>query len=179
MRVFIGIELDVDVKEYLYKVQNFIKPSMISGDLTNFNNYHLTTIYIGHVDDEEIDIIKDCMFLACDQLAPFDMKLNGIHSFNKGRHSILWVGVESGKEHLNKLYKAIVQELMEEGFELDYSRKYRPHITIGKKMVMGPQSTTEVFPYFYDSIKVKTLTLFHSHRVKDVLTYTPIYRIDL
>lgn len=179
MRVFIGIEFDHTVKEYLYKVQNFLKPSMIRGDLTHFNNFHLTTIYIGQVTDEEIDIIKDCMFLACDQLSPFDMKLNGIHSFNKGRTSILWVGIESGREYLNKIHSKVVTELMIEEFDLDYSKKYKPHITIGKKMVMGPQQTMEVMPSYYETIRVKSLTLFHSHRVNDVLTYTPIYRVDL
>lgn len=179
MRVFIGIEFTNEVKEYLYKVQNFLKPSIIKGELTNFNNFHLTTIYIGHVTEEEIDIIKDCMFLACDSLKPFDMKLNGLHSFNKGRNSIFWIGIDSGKDKVKKVYKNIVNELTSEEFDVDYSKKYRPHITIGKKMIVGLGSMTEVMPYYPDSIRVSAITLFHSHRVNDVLTYTPIYRVDL
>ena len=179
MRVFIGIEFDSKVKEYLYKVQNFLKPSMIKGEMTNFNNFHLTTKYIGHVTEEEIDILKDCIFAASDSIKPFEMKLNGLHSFNKGRNSIFWVGIESGKDSLSKLYKAIESQLIAEEFDLDYDKKYRPHITIGKKMVMNNGSSMEVMPHYYESIYVSSITLFHSHRVNNVLTYTPIYRCDL
>lgn len=179
MRVFIGIELENDVKEYLYKVQNHIKPSMIKGELTNFNNFHLTTKYIGHVTDEEVEILKDCIFTASDQVEPFDMTLNGLHSFNKGRSNILWIGIESGKKELNKIYKAVENELISEEFDLDYNKKYKPHITIGKKMVMSPISSMEVLPHYYEKVRVSAITLFHSHRVNDVLTYTPIYHCDL
>lgn len=179
MRVFVGIEFNSDVREYLYKVQNYIKPLLISGVFTNFNNFHLTTKYIGHVTEDEIEILKDCIFTACEQIQPFDIKLNGLHSFNKGRSSILWVGIDKGKDKLTKLYKAFERELISEEFDLDYSKKYRPHITVGKKMILGNQSTSEIFPHFYEGFRVSTITLFQSHRVNEVLTYTPIYRCDL
>lgn len=179
MRVFIGIELENIVKEYLFKVQNTIKSFMYKGEMTNFNNFHLTLKYIGHVTDEEIDILKQCIFSATDAIDPFDMKLNGLHSFSKGKSSILWIGIESGKQKLNALYKAINNQLIAEEFDLEYNRKYRPHITIGKKVMLSPTSTMEVLPHYYDVVRVKAITLFHSHRVNDVLTYTPIYRCDL
>lgn len=174
MRVFIGYEFDNEVKEYLSNIQSIIKPGTVKGDYTRFHNFHLTTKYLGNVSDEEVDTLIDIIDEVCEQIDTFDIKINGLGSFDKKFSSIMWVGILSGKESLMKVFHKIERKTVEAGFEKEH-RKYRPHITLGKKIVFSKHSSTEYIPSYDESIHINKITLFESDRIDGVLTYTPIY----
>ncbi len=178
MRVFIGIEFDNKVKEYLHSIQSIIKPGTFKGDFTRLDNFHLTTKYIGHVNDEELETLEDIIDDVCDSLHQFEIKINGIGTFEKRNNSIIWVGVLRGKEHLNKLFHKIERRTVEEGFDRE-TRKYRPHITLAKRVVFSKHSGTEYIPSYDDVIHVKRITLFESSRYDGELIYTPIYSKEM
>lgn len=174
MRVFIGIEFDRDVKEYLHSIQSIIKPGIIKGDFTSLENFHLTIKYIGHVKEEEIEQLEDIIDEVCEELHTFDIKINGIGSFEKKYSSIVWAGILEGKQQLSQVFQKIERKTVSSGFSKE-ERKYRPHITLGKKIVFSPYSRTEYIPSYETSIPINKLTLFQSERIDDILTYTPIY----
>lgn len=174
MRVFIGIELHQHIKEYLFTTQRIIKSGTIKGDFTRMENFHLTLKYIGHVNEEEIEDLEDAIDLVCDHTKAFTITINGIGSFDKKTSSIVWVGIASGRQELKHLFQRIDKETVKLGF-LKEERRYRPHITLGKKIVFSPFSRTEFIPPYEEPVQVKKITLFHSDRIDGVLTYTPIY----
>jgi len=96
-------------------------------------------------------------------------------AFHKKNSSILWVGVTKGKQPLKRLFTNLEKEVVASGFEPE-NRKYRPHITLGKKVVFSGGSFTNGLPYYNEDLTVAKLTLFQSHRVEGVLTYTPLYQ---
>lgn len=178
MRVFIGIEFDSDVKEYLHSIQSIIKPGIIKGDFTRLENFHLTTKYIGHVTEDELDQLEDIIDEVCEELHAFDIKINGIGSFEKKHSSIVWVGILEGKTDLSNLFHKIERKTVLKGFQKE-ERKYRPHITLGKKIVFSPYTRTEYIPRYENIVSIKKITLFLSERIDGVLTYTPIYENQL
>ena len=174
MRVFIALEFDDSVKRYLKNVQDVVKTTAVSGNFTQYKNFHLTVKYIGHIYNGEYEELCSCIDEVCSSTSPFSIRIGDIGAFHKKNTSIMWVGVTDGKDRLKKLFKIVEEEVVNSGFEAE-NRKYRPHITIGKKVVFGDSTFSNGLPFHSDDIYFPRLTLFQSHRVEGVLTYTPLY----
>lgn len=175
MRVFYAIEFSDDIKRYLKDVQDVVKSTTVSGRFTHYGNFHLTLKYIGNIYNGEYEELCQVLDDVASSIKPFSIKIGDLGAFHKKNSSIIWVGVTTGKTSLKRLYRKLESELTTSGFEAD-NRKYRPHITIGKKVTFSNGSFTSEMPYYDHDITVSHITLFQSHRVDDVLTYTPLYR---
>ena len=178
MRVFIAIEFEDKVKQYLKEVQDIVKTTTYSGTFTHYSNFHLTIKYIGEIYNGEFEELCQCVDDICTVTSPFSIKIGDIGFFNKKTTNIVWVGIMKGKEALMKLHKVTDQITINSGFEPE-DRKFRPHVTIGKKVVFSNGTMSNGLPYFDEEIRVKKVTLFQSHRVDGVLTYTPLYSQEL
>lgn len=178
MRVFIGIELPAEVKEYLDKVSRLIQQSAYKGNFTIFDNYHITIKYIGEATSEDLDTLENMMDYVANNHSSFTLSVEDLGSFNRRGKYIVWMGVNHGKTLLKGVYDAF-EELMEEnGFKKE-TRKFQPHITIGKNIMFSYDTMHVDIPSYNKDIVVDKLTLFWSHREDDVLVYTPIYEKSL
>ncbi|QMS84808.1 RNA 2',3'-cyclic phosphodiesterase [Candidatus Xianfuyuplasma coldseepsis] len=175
MRVFYAIEFEDKVKRYLKNVQDIIKTTTYSGNYTHYTNFHLTIKYVGNIYNGEYEELTAIMDDVCKNIEPFSIRIGDLGAFHKKNSSILWVGITSGKQKLKSLFKELEKEIVESGFEAE-NRKYRPHITLGKKIVFNNGAISDDLPYFDEPIECSKLTLFQSHRVDGVLTYTPLYQ---
>lgn len=178
MRVFYAIAFSDDIKQYLKDVQDIVKRTTVNGNFTRYRNFHLTLKYIGNIYNGEYEELCQVLDDVASSAKPFTLRIGDIGAFHKKNSSILWVGVTHGKKALKQLYKKLESELVLSGFEAE-QRKYRPHITIGKKVVFSGGSFTNDLPYYDHDILVGSITLFQSHRVDGVLTYTPLYQVSL
>lgn len=178
MRVFIAIEFDDSVKRFLKDVQDVVKATSISGDFTHYSNFHLTIKYIGTIYNGDYDELCQCIEDAAEKMAPFSIRIGDIGAFTSKTSSIIWVGITKGKHHLKQLFDYVESEVTQSGFAKE-ERKYKPHITIGKKVVFDNGHFTNELPFYQKDIPCTKLTLFESHRVDGVLTYTPLYRVPL
>lgn len=174
MRVFIAVEFEDEVKRYLKEVQDIVKTTTYNGHYTYYKNFHLTVKYIGEIYNGEYQELCDCIDDICSKTPPFSIKIGDLGFFNKKTTNIVWVGVTRGKDHFIKLHKTTDKITNLSGFPPEM-RKFRPHITIGKKVVFNNGRVALGLPYYKEEITVKKLTLFQSHRVDGVLTYTPLY----
>ena len=174
MRVFIAIEFEDEVKRYLKEVQDIVKTTTYSGNFTHYKNFHLTVKYIGEIYNGEYQELCHCIDDICKNTAPFSIKIGDLGFFNKKTTNIVWVGVTRGREDYVKLHKRTDKETNRSGFAPEL-RKFRPHVTIGKKVVFNSAAVAGGLPYYNKEIEIKKLTLFQSHRVDGVLTYTPLY----
>ncbi len=174
MRVFIAIEFEDKVKRYLKDVQDIVKTTTYNGNFTHYKNFHLTVKYIGEIYNGEYQELCHCINDICSNTAPFSIKIGDIGFFNKKTTNIVWVGVTRGKEQVMKLHKLTDRETNKSGFAPEL-RKFRPHVTIGKKIVFSNGAYISRLPLFNDEIHVTKLTLFQSSRIDGVLTYTPLY----
>ncbi len=175
MRVFYGIDFEDDVKRYLKDVQDILKTTTIGGDFTHYKNFHLTIKYIGNILNGEYEELCAILDDVCEIIQPFSIRIGDLGAFQKKNSSIIYVDVIKGKTPLVKLFDAIEKEVVESGFEPE-NRKYRPHVTLGKKVVFHNGSFTNELPYYNHEIRCTKLTLFESKRIDGVLTYTPLYQ---
>ena len=174
MRVFIAVEFDDHVKRYLKEVQDIVKTTTYKGNFTHYRNFHLTLKYIGEVYNGEYQELCHCIDDICSVTAPFSIKIGDIGFFSKKTNNIVWVGITRSKDEVLRLHKRVDKETNRSGFPPEL-RKFRPHVTIGKKVVFCDGGMTNGLPYLDDQVPVAKLTLFQSHRIDGVLTYTPLY----
>jgi 2'-5' RNA ligase len=178
MRVFFAIEFDDDVKRHLRDVQDIVKRTTYSGNFTHYGNFHLTIKYIGTITNGDYDELIEIMEDVADHIAPFTLRIGDIGVFHKNGSDIVWVGITQGKPQVKHLFEYLEREVVASGFEPE-GRKYRPHVTLGKKIVFQDTPWTNGLPYYDRDIPVESLTLFLSHRIDGNLTYTPLHHVTL
>lgn len=178
MRVFIGIELSSQVKEYLDKVSRIIQGTSYKGNFTRFSNYHITIKYIGEATSHDLDTLEDMVDYVASKHQAFRLSLEDLGSFTKRGKHIIWMGLNHGKKTLKSIYDLFESLMEENGFARD-QRKYQPHITIGKNIVSSHEQMNSKIPGYKGRILVDKLTIFWSHKEQDELVYTPIYEKKL
>ena len=178
MRIFIGISLSQEEKSYLKKTQDALKSSITKGTLTHFDNFHITLKYIGNATNNEVDDVMNILDEVASNTMSFSIKIGDFGIFKRKNNSIMWVGITKGKTHLSRLYHKIETACVNNGFEPE-GRKYKPHITLGKKIEFSNGHQMVDIPYYPYDVNVSKITLFESNRVDGVLTYTPIYNVNL
>lgn len=175
MRVFIAIEFQDKIKDYLKEIQDLTKAKSEKGNFTIKDNFHLTLKFIGEVDLTLIEKIKEAIDKAVIGHNNFKLYFNKIGKFPRGSKSILWVGLKIEKE-LYLLYDKIENELEKINIKKE-ERKFTPHITIGREVVLK-----EDFNNLLKEIELKKLailvdkvSLMESTRVNGELKYIPLY----
>lgn len=94
MRTFIAIELEEEVKDALEGAQQQAAELCRKGNYTPKENFHLTLHFLGEIRPEEVDDVVQAMMETTRRNRPFELKLDRLGFFPRGREGILWAGVE-------------------------------------------------------------------------------------
>jgi 2'-5' RNA ligase len=172
MRLFTAILFNDEVKDKLEKIKNTVRAYAIKGNFTLKNNLHLTLVFLGEVEQCDVDSIVKALDKV--EYNKFDMTLNRLGKFSRRDGDILWLGMDKENSDLARLRKLVYRELGKLGFHQD---KFTPHITLGRRVVLKEDldsiQTNEI------STRVDRISLMLSERVDNVLTYTEIYSKNL
>lgn len=175
MRVFIAIEFDKPVKEYLWKQQLLVQEYSTKGNFTIQENFHLTLNFIGEASPNQIEMLKGVINSTALSRHPFILKLDRLGQFSKGNTKIIWVGTKKSAE-LEATYNSLKNMLEHYGFLTD-ERGLNPHITLGREVVLKVD-----FEQLYRNINIQReeifinkLSLMESTRVDGKLKYISIY----
>ncbi len=178
MRIFIGIPLPSDVKFYLRETQTEILRYKAKGNLTHLENFHVTLLFLGDVEGSKVNLLCDALDDRLKALSVFDFHLDGIGSFAKGIDQIIWVGLRKNIDLMRKIYQLIKETVKELKLPFD-DKKFKPHITLARQVRFDEPSMIHQLKMYPYPIVVDKIHIYESHRVNDVLTYTPIYTIKL
>src|SRR3989338_2662493 len=126
MRIFFGVDLPLEVKDYLYELENSLKDLSIAKiQWVPKRNFHLTLKFLGEISEEKVKIIK--LALKDINLSKFRLRLGDFGYFPGGdRINILCVGLEND-EPLRELQKLIDEKTIGLG-----DLKLGSHITLGR-----------------------------------------------
>jgi len=128
-RLFIAIPLPYRFHETIADLQNrvdgFGKLKLVKPE-----NVHLTLKFLGNVDVERIQEIKDRLSFI--RATPsFNISVCGLGAFpNNKRPQVIWMGVKRGFEEIKTLQEKIDSSLESAGFDRD--RKFHPHYTLAR-----------------------------------------------
>ena len=126
MRVFIAVEISDE--KILNKIQTFQKNLEINAKPTKINQIHFTLQFLGEIDDEKCEKVKD--LLRTITFSQFNLSLKEVGGFpNLKNPRIIWIGTDKkGAEKLIKITNEIEMKLTSLGFEKN--KKFKPHLTI-------------------------------------------------
>jgi len=179
MRVFIAIELEDTVREYLFRIQQSVQGQCKRGNFTPKANFHISVRFIGEVDSDEVEMLKEALYITAQRSRSFSLSLDRLGSFPRGNSGILWAGVDKSIS-LDRLFSMMEKNLLKEGFARE-KKALNPHITLGRDVV--PQQD------FIDlqkkcrldklQIPVSKITLMESVRHSGELSYRPLFQTAL
>src|SRR5690554_568054 len=120
MRLFIALNFNNEVKDKIGNIINKVKSNAIHGKFTEGEHLHLTLEFLGKVQKNRVDLIKDVMNDL--DFHPFKLKLTKTGFFKRREGNIYWLGIEKNLALIN-MHRELHQRLMDEGFKLEY-REY-------------------------------------------------------
>ncbi|WP_321320639.1 RNA 2',3'-cyclic phosphodiesterase [Labilibaculum sp.] len=129
-RIFIAIKIDNthQINEVFRQVGFDLNEEAIKW--VNKNGLHITLLFLGETDIEEIAVITDKLKTIGGDFDAFRLNLKSIGAFPSIEHPrILWTGINS-TSGLYELQMKILIQLKKEKVTDDY--KYTPHLTIGR-----------------------------------------------
>lgn len=175
IRVFVAIEFEQKIKEYLCERQQAIKENSIKGNFTNKENFHVTLKFIGEVEPEEIENLKKAIDEVAVNQQTFTLSFQKIGQFSRGKKSIVWVGLKKNKD-LEKLQNDLENSLEKEGYTKE-ERTFKAHITLGREVIFKCnfeelQKNVEIK---HEKLLVNKVSLMESKRINGKLKYAPIY----
>ena len=177
MRVFIAIEFEQHIKDYLYSIQKQIMNYSSSGNFTRPENFHLTLKFIGEMQPSYVKDITAAMAEAVKTCNPFKLYPDGLGNFPRGNKMIVWMGLKGELDRLNHLFSRLEMALSDIGIAME-TRRYSPHITLGRQVSLTvdfPKLAKDIFPDSSSVIEVSRISLMESTRKNGRLTYIPLY----
>lgn len=177
MRLFLAVNLNEEIKDYLSEAIRQLKRNASSGNFTRRENLHLTLVFLGETREDELGAVKRAMDRV--EGEPFRLSFHGFGRFKRRGGDIHWVGVDRA-EALLSVQKQLSEALEEEGFSLE-NREYAPHLTLGREVRVSGSSED-----IYGSLtgekremSVSKISLMRSERIGGTLVYTEIYAKEL
>jgi len=178
MRLFVAINLNSETKSGLLALRDELRSGAEQGNFSLPENLHLTLAFLDECDQKQASAAKAAMSAV--RFEPFELLIERIGRFGgrgggrDGRdgpdEALWWAGVRVN-EPMAKLHRELNESLAGAGFSLD-SRKFSPHITLGRRVVSGAVPR-RVEPF---GETVSHIDLMKSERIFGKLTYTAIYR---
>lgn len=170
MRAFIAIELPIEIKEALKKLQEELKKSGADVKWVAPENIHLTLKFLGEIDQkksaEVIGIIRE----AAEDNGPFLIGFDSVGVFPKINFPrVIWVGIAQGDEETKKIAAELEEKLAAIGIAKE-KRPFSSHITIGRVRSLKNKDglitkLDNLAGYFKDTkyqFKAAQITLFKS-----------------
>lgn len=173
MRLFVAINFGNDTRAKLLALRDKLQSRSQRGNFSAPENLHLTLAFLGECDDRQISSAKQ--IVTATKFEPFELTIGGYGKFTPDKPDICYAGVMNTPE-LFALQRNLYDNLCVRGFKLD-NRKYWPHITLGREVVLRDisKTTSEVrLEQFGETVRM--IELMKSERIGGNLTYTAIAR---
>lgn len=171
MRLFLAVRFPAQISEALCEAIRKLKSCCESGRFTEREHLHLTLVFLGEVPSSRVGDVREAMELA--QVSSFPLCVGGTGFFRRPGGDICWAGVEHGKA-LFAAYAELGGRLEEKGFAVE-KRAYRPHVTLGREIVLKKDCRSGAFDVPPMNMQAETVSLMRSDRVEGKLRYTELY----
>lgn len=133
IRTFLGIDVGEDIRDRLVALQEELAAVEAEVKWVEPENLHITLLFLGEVDQREtVDICRAAQ-RAIETMPAFVLSIEGVGCFpNARRPRTLWVGCGKGADEVGVVHDAIEAPLLEMGSYRRETRKYTPHVTLGR-----------------------------------------------
>lgn len=181
MRIFIGIEIPTDLKKKIVDLQDRFFDFDIK--LVEEENLHFCLKFLGEVEDEKREKIKEILRKIGDQFEQFNLKIQGIGAFPSRSYArVVWLGVKEGYQNFSAIAETLDDSLSELGFERE--KEIVPHLTLGR--VRSGRNKNELLVLLRElenveigSFNVNEIKIIQSFLSPKGPTYREIFKVEL
>lgn len=174
MRLFIGIEPPNSLRTSLSCAMEKLS-EIAPGKYVRPDMLHITLAFPGETDETRLEIIKEAMDEAAGRLAPFEITTSAPGYFGKMENAILFWGTQPSEE-LESAANVVRECLSSREIPFD-PKPFVSHITLSRHARLSDAALAVAMAP--ETFTAGHITLYHSHRVDDILTYTPMHRAAL
>ena len=137
-RTFIAVDVSPEVRARAVKLERDLQQSRVKASWTSGESMHLTLKFLGDTPDGRLPDVCRAVQRAAAPLAPIQLAFKQAGAFPRmQRPRTVWIGLETGREPLERLQIAIEDALYDEGFPRE-RRRFVPHLTIARVRAGGP-----------------------------------------
>ena len=187
IRSFLAFELPDDIKSILTRVSGEIRESSLDVRWVRPESIHLTVIFMGDVQSEQIPSMGASLGAVCANHVPFTISLRPMGCFPNSRNPrVIWLGIDGDLERMSRFRDDLQRILSPFGIK-EEERAFRPHLTLGRfKKPAKRQTEMEQMLAKYSELSspariLKELFLFRSDLKPDGAVYTKMlsWRLSL
>jgi 2'-5' RNA ligase len=173
IRLFIALNFSNGVKAQINEIISKVKSNSVQGKFVNEEHMHLTVEFLGEIQNNRVNLIKEIMDKL--EFGPFTLSLTKVGYFKRPEGNIYWLGLKDNDTLLN-IQKKLHQSLIDNGFELE-DRKYKPHITLGRKVILKDNFNTDELNGFIEKIEISInkVDLMKSESINGKLIHSLVY----
>lgn len=132
-RTFIGVAVGDEVRRSAAALQQSLAQAGGDVNWVSADNFHVTLLFLGDVDDRELPAVARTMADAVAGEPPFVLRVQGVGAFpNLRRPKTVWAGIADGAAELRRLHVLLEGPLCELGAYRREDRPYSPHLTLGR-----------------------------------------------
>ena len=167
MRLFIAINFNEATRVRLISLRDELQHKAANGRFSAPENLHLTLVFLGECDVKQAMGAKAAMDTV--NFEPLVVTIDRVGRFRRDGGDVWWAGVRNDEPLLN-LQRNLTDKLISAGFDLE-KRKYSPHITLGREVVIK-EPPGEIVPFCET---VSAIELMKSEHIRGKLTYTVVH----
>jgi RNA 2',3'-cyclic 3'-phosphodiesterase len=178
VRLFAAVELPDAARAAIEAATQHLRTTLSGLRWVPAENLHLTLVFLGWVDPDQVDPIREELEVAAAPAAPFRAGLGAAGRFpDRGTARVVWFGFTSGAAELDDLAGRVRRGVAHRVAE---DRPFRPHVTVAraKHPVRIPVRALDVTPLDVE-VAVDAVTLFRSHLGGSQPRYEAIARLGL
>lgn len=139
-RTFVAVELNDEAREALQRRIARLKQSLPNVRLADPASLHLTLVFLGEIDDNQLSAVIAASLDAARLSRPFTLGLDELGTFGSRRAPrVIWTGVRGEVERLLSLQQRLAMALEAQGFPRE-ERPFSPHLTLARlKQPLAPE----------------------------------------
>lgn len=132
MRAFIAIHPSRKIIDHLEDLRFKLEKDLPESAVRWSDQWHLTTQFLGNIDDTSVGDFGAAIRNACSATKPFTLSCAGIGCFPSAHQPrVIWAGLGGEVEPLQNL-KAALDKALEPFNYVPENRVFKPHLTIAR-----------------------------------------------
>jgi 2'-5' RNA ligase len=159
LKLFTGIDLTPSVRAACNVVTERLRGAGLDARFESPKKLHITLAFLGWVDPESIEPVRDALARAAHDAKPFELTLDKIGAFpHERRPRVVWIGASEQVTAFRELSRSVRAAYEDLGFTFD--KDAVAHVTIAR--VKGGDAHLPMLDVKPMKLAVRELTLFES-----------------
>ncbi|MGN6367243.1 MAG: RNA 2',3'-cyclic phosphodiesterase [Phycisphaerae bacterium] len=184
MRLFMAIDIPVEIVEKIVPLQKVLVDTKADVTWVSPENFHITIKFLGELDEALIPEITARMNRAAAEVPSFPLEVEGLDKFpEKGPTRVIISRILSPDHRLTKLHRLLDSGIGGMGLPMD-TRVLVPHLTLGRvRSNHGLNRLVRLLEKhdldFFGTFSVNEVTLYRSLLGDGPAKYEPLHRAPL